>query len=776
MRRAGRNTDARLLVWLILWLFRAATGPTFTQARQTRDEAPPDSGVQLRVSTRSTTFYEGEVIPLDLAFSSTTPKRYFFNNASYDRSGRMNHEDFIVEPKEGTRDPLSLFFNSIGLHMAGGLSGGDFLSATPTHMHLNLNEWVSLERPGTYRLRIVSHRVTDHPTNDSPYSGEPLPVQSNSIELKIIAPDASWQAAQLAGIRQVLNSEVLNREPPTGSSATSELRQAALTRLRYLGTEEAAREMARRLGGEDNNGDFECMFGLIGSPHRSAGLEEMNRLFDNPDFPVSQLFLTTMAILPLDPAESRETLEAKREANRHALNERLMSALLHKRGKALAISLDAALDNGETKTPEGAQKRVIAELVGVFRALSPDQQATWLQYRWDAVKDPKWIALLRSIAQQYQDYSNDRETVAYQSLQVTGTALKRWYELDAEGARDAVMKEIVRPKPRYDASVLGILPDKTLPEVEQPLAQHFLATDDYDVEGKIASLIFRYADADVWPEVASKVTRNLETWACVSQDTMLAYALRVDPRIAETLIERAIAARGEAAGACRRGLFSEIGKLSTDPILEDLAIKSLADSDPSVAQDAANYLGSYGSADAEQPLWDRYEAWSKEWSGREKEMRYVYGGENPNAEQARLGESLARALASGVGWLADERKIRRIEQLGVGQTMSQLAENALRAWSQRPLVIVCMAIGIRSEPYRFDLAQYDLHSTEALKTKLRQFPRGTRFLWDSSNCGSSTEALNIFSEISQFATENGIVLQRAPAANAIDNLGEGSGG
>jgi len=157
-------------------------------------------------------------------------------------------------------------------------------------------------------------------------------------------------------------------------------------------------------------------------------------------------------------------------------------------------------------------------------------------------------------------------------------------------------------------------------------------------------------------------------------------------------------------------------------------------------------------------------------------MRYVFGGENPNAEQAGVGESLTRALASGVGWLLDQSQIRRVQQLGLGQNISQITENALAASSQRPLVIVRMAIGIPAEPYRFALAQYELHSTDALKTKLREFPRGTKFLWDSSNCGSSAEAENIFSEISQFATENGIVLQRAPVVSNPDGPGEGSGG
>jgi hypothetical protein len=174
-------------------------------------------------------------------------------------------------------------------------------------------------------------------------------------------------------------------------------------------------------------------------------------------------------------------------------------------------------------------------------------------------------------------------------------------------------------------------------------------------------------------------------------------------------------------------------------------------------------------------LWERYEAWSKPWTGRVREMRYVSGGENPNAEQAGVGGSLARALATGVGWLLDQSQSRCIPQLGVGQNISQLSETALAASWQRLLVIVCMAIGIPAEPYRFALAQYELHSTDALKTKLREFPRGTKFLWDSSNCGSSAEAENVFSEISPVATESGLVLQRVPAPNNPAGSGEGSG-
>ena len=71
------------------------------------------------------------------------------NSASYDRSGRMNYEQFIVDPKDATRDPLYFYFNSNGFFMGGGLTSFDFLTASPKIIHLNLNEWIGFDHDDT---------------------------------------------------------------------------------------------------------------------------------------------------------------------------------------------------------------------------------------------------------------------------------------------------------------------------------------------------------------------------------------------------------------------------------------------------------------------------------------------------------------------------------------------------------------------------------------------------------------------------------------------------
>jgi hypothetical protein len=233
MKQTGAHADASSIACLTVCLSLASTTPIFAQAGRLTDEMKADSGVQLSISTKSTRFFSGEVIPLDLAFSSTTPKRYQINLARYDRSGRMNYEQFFVEPKEATRDPLQLYFNSIAGFVGGGLTGFELLALSPTIIRLNLNEWVSFERPGTYRMSVVSHRVSDSAASDRPM-GEPVEVKSNWIELKIVAPDPSWQQEELVKLRQALNHRT-----PTSNNVSDEPRQAALTHHRYLRVEES---------------------------------------------------------------------------------------------------------------------------------------------------------------------------------------------------------------------------------------------------------------------------------------------------------------------------------------------------------------------------------------------------------------------------------------------------------------------------------------------------------------------------------------------------------
>jgi hypothetical protein len=723
----------------------------FGQERPGGSQPKDDAGPQLRLSLSKTEFHCGEVIPLDLAFTAEGPDRYQISLASYDRSGRMSHDQFLIDPKEGTSDPVQLYFNSGWVFLGGGLFSVKFLSTSPTFIPLDLNEWVRFDQPGAYRLTVVSYRVNDTRASDYPRNaGREL--KSNSVDLRIIASDAAWQQAQL---KQIV--EALGRPGPSGGDRQNDPRQAAMKALRYLGSEEAAGELARRLRGEDSHADWDCMFGLIGSPHRDAGLMEMNKLLEDPEFPVSDLFLTTMSVLPLDSNEPPESLRKQREEILQALRQRLASALSNKHGKALAVSLDTAMSGNNSKMPPDIKGKLVPQLIETFSALAVEKQVAWLEYRWKDVAGPAWLPVVRALALHYEDFPELRAMPAYQSLQLSAAALKRWYELDPEGARGAVITEITRPKPRYNANTLGLLPDQTLPDVEHVIAEHLLATDNYEIEGNLASLLFRYADGAVLRDVLREFKKKEGNWAGDTLYQLLAYLLKVDPQTARPLLEREAAVRCPPGRGCAYVVFATIGGLQNSPILEELALKTLLDPDPSAVIDAVNYLGKYGSPNAEQALWSRYDAWSREWSGRADELRFVAAGKNPHVWDANLGQSLARALASGTNWFCDESKLRRIQALGVGANIQGDTEQALRAWSQRPFTITYYG----NIPPTFALAQYNPLSLDLLKKKLTQFPAGTKFVLSPSNPSPSPDELKIRDEIFQFAAKNGITLMCA---------------
>ena len=66
-------------------------------------------------------FHLGEVITLELSFAASKPNTFTLDAATYDRSGRLHSDGFILDPRDGAIDPLTDFFNS-GLHgfMLGG--------------------------------------------------------------------------------------------------------------------------------------------------------------------------------------------------------------------------------------------------------------------------------------------------------------------------------------------------------------------------------------------------------------------------------------------------------------------------------------------------------------------------------------------------------------------------------------------------------------------------------------------------------------------------------
>ena len=724
---------------------------SFAHAQLVEPACGSDVKVVAQIRGEQSVFHIGEVIPLDLAFTSSSPGKYQFDNATYDRSGRLNEEQFALEPSSGWDDPLALYFRSYTGFIGGGLRGIGVLSEKPETVHLELNEWVRFDSPGVYKLRVSSRRVSV--IHAATYGG--CEVSSNELALKIVAATKEWQQGTL---KQALADVDASKPNRYAAPDPADLRRKAIKTLRYLGTTAAAREMARRMGSEDAEWDFAA--GLIGTPDRDAALEEMKTLLADPSFPVSARFISTMSVLAVPEEASPKTAPQLRADAEAGFRQDLIAALPAKQGTAAAVSTQTIVEESAIRSqslPPDLKRGMTRALVTNFDKLSVEKQAELLQYRWPALDHEEMLPLLRKVATQYEDFPQLRAINAWNSLAASGAALQHWYELAPDEARPAIIKEILRPKPRYNDSVLGMLPDKSLPEVEQPLADHLISQSDFDVRANIASLIARYATGGIEPAVSAYLDERLGKLECSVQEPLLAYLIKVDPESARVRVQTAMAARGEGFTACNHSLLTGVARLQNNSVLQDIAIKGLDDPDPQVVENAAAYLKDYGSASAEDVLWEHLTSWSQRWMGRENDLQYVPGRKLDLTYELGAGTNLQQALATGHAWLADEAKLRRLIGLSIGPQQRQQAQQILDTWMRRPWTVQFLGRG------QFFILQYNEHSVEAAKEKLSQFPAGSTLQWSG---GGLQDHDKMFEELSRAAAEHQVKLLPEPVSAA----------
>ena len=207
-------------------------------------QSPPQA--KLEISAPKTTFYVGEMIPLTLSFTSSTPNSFYVDANINGMSDRLDVLDlFVVDPDEFTEDPLPVN----GPHPVGVVDRGPaLLSGGPFTLERTLNEWIRFRRPGVYQVHVVSKRVW--PAADGvlgrPSIFDPkIILTSNVLTLEIQSTPPDWAAKQLAYAVSVLDQPV--------SPAFNEPRRQAARILRFLDTCEAAVELRKRKRERDSD-------------------------------------------------------------------------------------------------------------------------------------------------------------------------------------------------------------------------------------------------------------------------------------------------------------------------------------------------------------------------------------------------------------------------------------------------------------------------------------------------------------------------------------------
>ena len=702
----------------------------------------PDASITLtlRLGDGRRQFRPGEIIPIELEFSSLTPKRFSVDGATYDRSGRLTIDEFVIDRIDDVSDQMLDYFGSIGGYVGGGIRGMGVLGEKPFTVQLELNEWFTFDKPGIYTLAVKSRRVTDESV--TPHAV--IPIESNTMSFEILPRSATWEAAELETARRIVDA----KQPPLGARAGCRM-------MRFLGTEDAAMEMIRRYGADTDQGcDFDYMAGLFNASNRAAVVRAMEGGLRAADQPVTGSYLRTLSTLSVylqhpefRPAQTRETKGRLVAGGELSKRSDLIEAVMSEYGDILTAVLSNKTDRARAITLAEAQTLVQRQpsarsaasrdqLAAAFLDLPVERQANLLEYQWRTVAGPAMLPALRRLV--------DAPPTNAPSL--PDLALRRLAQLAPDEARPRILREIQNPRRGATLKTLGSLSDAELPDLDDALAANFEASNS-EIH---AALVQRYATRKLAQRILASADDKIGRMACSQQTSIVAYFLGIDEATGSSLLDRAMTSR---ATGCWRFL-NQIADVRMTPVVETRAIADLDNPDPDVVIAAVQTLGRHGSPAALEPLRTAFQGWHATWAGRAAELAYSHVVERPNARQAMVEDAFRQAIGTGQGWLTRASELLELQSLCVTdncrtQTGYMIHENDTR--------IMLWSINEPDES-QIELAQYRFTSIAALKEKVARYPQGTAFILQRS-ANEASDFTATMSELMAFAASRGLSIK-----------------
>lgn len=766
-------------------LIPALCGETFDE-QHSRDIAsnPPD--LQFRLSTANGQYRIGERIPIRLEFSSTSPDKYKLNAATYDRGGRLYCEEFVTEQKD-VKDPYADYF---GLGVLGGIGGGlrsyPVLTPEPVGIDLDLNDWFRFDVPGQYRLYLKSDRLTRERLPGE--AGEDKTVSfaavSNVVEIEILPSDAAWEPTKLNEIRAILSHpepELPKPGKPVPYDPFEQKMRIARRELHILATPAAVRLMLDDTRRTRNGPDTLALFGARDRPDAVAALDQyladpsvgfrqwdiaVRAAFtylakDSPQ-PLTFVRWQRMTKSQIEEVQSKARSRQKRfeEIEREEAERLIPIVKLKDTGPRkiaaeaiAAIAPDAAKASGLVPPDDYGLSR--EQLIAQFLSFPIDQQQELLQKKWDLVRGPEMVPVLRKLIEKSQPDS-PKEThwlnVWGVDTGVAFTALRRLNELSPDSVTNLLRNDIASAKPRFAGFAVRQLPAQDMPEADIALAAGLKS--DFAVA---LPLTAKFGTTQLADQMR-RLYAGTELWPCAEEQYFTTYFVRSVPTEGKQLLRRAMADRKQRG--CYRMLLSQVASIVWNSVVESVAIDFLNDPDPEAVMSAAAALSGHGGPGVEPLLWNRLEQWSEKWRGRAPALESNPITERVPRPEAQLGSALFNAISSARSWILDDGRRERLRDLCIDERCHEM-------WARDQfsgIMKVDVANGGELYPVAFRVDGYRAGTLEELETKLAQFPRGSEFRW-CPQIGSAFEGFTegqlreMFDGLSAFLAKHSMTLE-----------------
>jgi hypothetical protein len=414
-----------------------------------------------------------------------------------------------------------------------------------------------------------------------------------------------------------------------------------------------------------------------------------------------------LSLLVTDAPPTNDVLQQKRKE----YVARLIASLPAKEPEARVVSMTTLVDSaGRDGSDASWLPAVAASIVADFHSLPVRTQLNLLQGRWNIVGSPAMLPILREI---YAPPRDAQAGIIGEPWALRDIAVRRIYELAPEEGRRIILTQITRPDTSVSFSTLSMLPDRSLPELNNLLANRADAGQLED------GLILRYATGDIVQRVEQAYLKRNEEFDRQKLPhcggPLIYYFLKYDPAFGERELRSDFSKPALPPVCYDIGFqFSSLDRNAYSPALERLAIDLLASPAVPIKRGAAEVLGKYGSPAAEKPLWDTLEYFHSWWKGREEQL---------DEENAQLERTLRIGLAQADGWTLQEEDLNRILAL----CSTNWCRQEVTDWLPKAKQPIAIEMMYGSDEVRASIAQYETHSEEQMLRKIRQFPAGTVF-------------------------------------------------
>lgn len=624
---------------------------------------PQDLAFQLRLVKETPGYHRGELILLEISYSTSTKDKYQVSISS-----ALQGMSIHIVPFDGVLDLNVLRFEN---GFAGSIIGGmGVLSAQPATRQVDLCSLYRFERPGHYSVGITSTEVSRIKSAEEGGGVEKLTLESNGVEFDVLPPDPAWAAAELSSIELELNSP----EPGAVDRAVGRLGRldtaASVRRLLqlYLRPADAAAPEWLLVSTLRESSQFEVII-----PALEAALSDPST---NVPSTLPQLLADLhtrkdLGVLPPYPADDVERPEWNARAKRRSelrekyfeqANALLMAGIPKRSGPQRATAIYQAWYDAEVSyRTKPVSPDILSELrsnvLAVENELTHAQRLQFVVIARQTIPHQLLLPMIRSLA-------GDSATAGASFNNIE--AFKLWCEDAPEECQSAILTDAVRSRFRTDKNIILLMQEGEHSEVDDPLKEQLSdpkVRQDWGQSQRLSAVVLRAASRNLALPVKAWLTELTGKPGCGAdvEASLLGYLFRIgDPTAGKQLSSQLLDRKDDCGGQVLRSLHAV---RYSDELLP-IVTQALNSPNLITVTQVALFLGEHGSSSSQDLLWQRLESLWTAWHDRAPQLQVapmnLSAGSNPAQQAGQLEEALASALANAKNWKLSPAEINRL--------------------------------------------------------------------------------------------------------------------